>query len=299
MSIFSVNTIDNFTAPGYKISGTGPKPTNFSKDSLSKAKNNPINQIVIDAFNENSKYGYKNTLAKNPSWKPNDVQILCSEYTTYFLYALGIVAEHEGNFNSINTYDNGGLSVGIIQLANPTEGNPLMEFLKLLDNDIYLEVKEKFKNGSPYPGNLYTDVNSKKARIDKPLLQKIYDLLSTDRSKKIYLGVVIKYYFDPAFDVFLKVVKPKLYVNQDEGPLFVYASAFCFETNVQFPVQFKKINNTNMNEFLKIAGNKPTEGHFCYYFANKFIDLNTKSRDSDWNGINSAGPLMRNFKMQP
>jgi hypothetical protein len=296
MSIFSVNTIDNFTAPGYKISGTGIKPSNFSKVSMKEVTGNTINQVAINAFHDVSIYGYKNTLPKNPTWKPNDVQILCSDYCTYFLYALGIVAEHEGNFNSINTYDNGGLSVGIIQLANPTDGQPLMKFLKALDNDIYLEVKDKFKNGSL--DNKYTDADSRKARVDKPLLQKIYDKLSTDKSKQLQIENAIRNYFDPAFKIFLNVVKPKLHAGSGEGPLFVYASAFVFECSVQQPELLKKFNETNMNEFMKVAGNKPTEGHFCYYFANKFIDLNTPSRDSDWNGIHSSSALMTNFKME-
>lgn len=291
----------NVDYEGYTFLGDSKlKVSDFSKVSLKVATGNTINQVAIDTFNRVSRYGYDKMLVANPtteSVKLDKLRTQVSEYITYFLYGLGIVSSHEGNLRSINTYDKGGLSVGTIQLANPSDGFPLMKFLKVLDIGIYNRVKEGFSQGSDK--NDYSDPKSLKTRVDLDLLKDLYALLGTSKGWASQFEIIITEYFDPAFDVFLKVVKPKLYVGPGEGPLFVYASAFCFETNVQASGRLAKINNTNMNEFLKIAGNKPTEGHFCFYFANKVIDLATKTRDSDWNGINSAGPLMTNFKMQP
>lgn len=267
------------------------KVSNFSKISLDRAKNNKVNQVAIDTFNRVSRYGEVN-LRKTTNISTNDFNLLVSENVTYFLYALGIVSAHEGNLNSINTYDNGGLSVGTIQLANPTDGNPLMDFLKILDTGVYNKVKDAFNQGSDK--NNYSDPKSLKARLDLSLLKELYTLLTSAKGWEAQFEIIIKKYYDPAFERFLSVVKPKLV---SEGSLLVYASAFCFEAIVQNPSQFFRINEANMKDFLIMAGNKPHEGHFCYYFSNKKIDLNNEARDNEWNGLTPTGPLVSNFEI--
>lgn len=280
--------------------------------TTSARRKNKATQMAIDAFNKYSKHGYDKMLIelKKSNPKPDSVALdklrtLASENTTYFLYGVEIITNHEGSYDAINTYAEDGLAVGMFQFANPSKDSPCLVFLKELDtgNTVYSTVESGYQYGH---GKQYIDTKSLDTRLNITMLQKLYKLLGTDRSIELQYKVVLDKFYDRAFDKFLAVVKPRLYVGPGEGPLFVWANGFCFDCAIQRPTILygtgtnpPDVSVANMDDFVRISGNRPTEGHFCYYFANKYVKLNDVNRDNEWNGTNSTGPLMTNFKMNP
>lgn len=276
-----VLTQNNNTSMIY-TSNTPPVSTQSFNTYKSTIINN--NQLIIDSFIKYSKYG-----------KASNVE----EHLTYFLYAMQIVSTHEGTFGSINTYDAGGLSVGLIQLALT---GVLFDYLKELDSSLYQRVYNYFGKGS---ASAYKDNNSLLGRKDTTLIDDLYNSITSSLGKELQIKYAIKYYYDDAYTSFLNNVKPVLKSKTNkpdlnttnEGDLFVYANGFCFDCNVNNPSQFQKINQTNVNKYLSTFKELATEGHFIYYFSNSVVDLNIKARDSDWNGINKNGPFANNFQM--
>lgn len=250
------------------------------------------NQILINSFIEFSKYSKD---------KAN-----LETHLTYFLYAMQIVSTHEGSFGSINTYDGGGLSLGLIQLANPSGDSALVKYLGDLDSNLNTTLKKRVLDyfGKGNSTNRYTDSNSMKGRYDTILLTDLYKAITSDIGKKLQIKYAILNYYDVAYEKYLNIKsyiktnknKPDANTN-NEGDLLVYINGFLFDLNVNYPVQFNKINTKTINDYIKKYSFMAYEGHFIYYFSNEVVDLATKQRDSDWNGVTPGSPLLNNFEM--
>ena len=126
--------IVNSTVSGVKTF-QGFKRSGDIKFSLS---GNKYVQEAIDAFNLYSKYG---------SNKVSDTKLV-TEHLTYFLHAFDIVSGHEGGFDSYNTYDAGGLSLGTIQFAL-TSGY-IGDMLNEMQSGLGDEVDKLFTNKGPF-----------------------------------------------------------------------------------------------------------------------------------------------------
>lgn len=264
-----VGIVDS-TVSGVK-SFKGFKRSGDIKFSLS---GNKYVQEAIDAFNLYSKYG---------SNKVSDTKLV-TEHLTYFLHAFDIVSGHEGGFDSYNTYDAGGLSLGTIQFAL-TSGH-IKNMLNEMQSGLGDEVDKLFTNKGPFVEDI--DLTN---RLNKNICEKILNVSSTSSSIKIQLKYVIQKFYDESYSLFLKLVKPKIKIENNSN-LFVYANAFMFDMNV---------NRGNLGPFKEeVLASIPkdvfTEGTFIYKMsAGGKVKLNLPERDAYWNGVNPGGPFGKNF----
>jgi hypothetical protein len=262
--------IVNSTVSGVKTF-QGFKRSGDIKFSLS---GNKYVQEAIDAFNLYSKYG---------SNKVSDSKLV-TEHLTYFLHAFDIVSGHEGGFDSYNTYDAGGLSLGTIQFAL-TSGY-IGDMLNEMQSGLGDEVDKLFTNKGPFVEDI--DLTN---RLNKDICEKILNVSSISNSIKIQLKYVIQKFYDESYGLFLKLVKPKIKIENNNN-LFVYANAFMFDMNV---------NRGNLGPFKEevlatIPKDVFTEGTFIYKMsAGGKVKLNLPERDAYWNGVNPGGPFGKNF----
>ena len=274
MSVITIGSkkvgIVNSTVSGVKTF-QGFKRSGDIKFSLS---GNKYVQEAIDAFNLYSKYG---------SNKVSDTKLV-TEHLTYFLHAFDIVSGHEGGFDSYNTYDAGGLSLGTIQFA--LTSNILIKMLNEMENGLGDEVNKLFTNKGPFVEDI--DLTN---RLNKEICEKILNVSSTSKSIQIQLKYVIQQFYDESYSLFLSLVKPKIKIENGNN-LFVYANAFMFD---------RKVNKGDLEPFKEknlalIPKDVFTEGTFIYKMsAGGPVKLNLPARDAYWNGVNPGGPFGKNF----
>lgn len=121
-----------------------------------------------------------------------------------FLLSLSITSKFEGGgFDAINTYDNAGVSIGIIQFARPEAGAGKL-FRLLGRTDLDDKIKKQFGTADPHssPGALI-------ARNNKTLLSEIVTVAASPEGIRVQFAMAInqnvegQHYFDKAFKRFL------------------------------------------------------------------------------------------------
>lgn len=180
---------DNSPIPAPKlIFGTQSKNPSFPTGGLHSTgsikfslNNNPMVELAKAAFTQYSKY-------------KTDADALNT-----FLFALSVTSNFEGGFDSVNTYDKAGISIGFIQFARPEAGAGRL--LTLIGrNDLADKIKTQFGIKDPHasPAALL-------ARYDASLIKDIITAISTPDGIKVQLAMAInqnvesQFYFDNAY----------------------------------------------------------------------------------------------------
>ena len=213
--------------------------------------NKPMFDLAVKAFNNYSQY------ANN------------AVYLNYFLQSLQIVSKHEGGFDSVNSYDKAGISVGFLQFARPEDN--VYQLLNIFNPVLANTVRNSFGNADPHK-----DVKSLTARTNTVLINQVKQAIVTPAGIEAQLQLAIQDYYDASFTKFLTFTfSPEVdqsqfgianTVNQslgnvssnnlfttglstqsnDYSPFKIYALALLFDTAVNRGVgslkDFKQIN---------------------------------------------------------
>jgi hypothetical protein len=241
-------------------------------------KNKEIFDIAVKSFNKYSKF------------KNNVINL------NYFLLCLEMTSTWEGGFDSINTYDKAGLSIGIIQFARPNRTGNAYKLLKLIDPVLAEEVANNFGDKDPYD-----DPISLNGRTNKDLLDRVRKTIVSPLGMEMQLKLTIEDFYDKVYEKFLSfnfspeiddnalnfgasfsdIYKKTTNANgqEDTNPLKVYAVSILFDTAVNRGTGV-------LSKFIQInKGNKPmTEGDFIYYHVYK-NQLPSKFRINQWETI--------------
>jgi hypothetical protein len=122
-----------------------------------------------------------------------------------FLSSLNVTSAFEGGFDSINTYDKAGISVGFLQFARPEGG--VGKLLELVGRaDLAKKVKLRFGTSDPH-----ASPEALKARFDVDLLAEVVTAVATPAGIRAQMAMAInknvdgQFYFDKAYARFVQL----------------------------------------------------------------------------------------------